>query len=76
MPVMFFDSYTKMSGCFDDICKCQVTVAVRYPFHLIETGQGISYMVSIRQGFFTLFWKCINTSRQFFSIFCIQFTVL
>ena len=76
MPVLFLDSDTKMPGGFDDIGKCQIAVGVRYTFHLIETSQGISYMVCISQGFFALFWKCINTFRQFFSIFCIQFTVL
>ena len=76
MPVFFFDGDTKMPGGFEDICKCQVALAVRYLFDLIETGQGISDVFGIRQGFFTLFRKCIHTFRQFFPIFCIQFAML
>src|SRR5664280_596793 len=76
MPIGFLDSNTKMRGCFYEICKCQIAVTIRYPFHLIETSYGISDMVSISQGFFTQFWKCINTIWQFFSLFSIQFTVL
>ena len=76
MPVFFFNRDTKMPGGFEDICKGQVALTVRYLFDLIESCQGIPDVFGIRQGFFTLFWKCIDTFRQFFSIFCIQFAML
>ena len=76
MPVFFFDSDNKMPGGFEDICKCQVALTVRYAFDLIETGQGIPDVFGIRQGLFALFWKCIHTLRKFFPIFCIQLAML
>ena len=65
-----------MPGGFKDICKGQVAFAVSYLFDLIETGQGIPDVVGIRQGFFALFWKGVDAFRQFFPIFCVQFTML
>jgi len=76
MPVFFFDRDSKMPGGFEDISKGEVTLAVRYLFDLIEAGQCVSYVFGIREGFFALFWKCINTFGQFFPIFCIQFAML
>ena len=55
MPIIFFDRYTEMPGCFHDIRKCQIALAVRYAYYLIKTSNGISDMLSICQGFFALF---------------------
>jgi len=76
MPVFFFYRDAKMPGGFKDICKGQVALAVRYILYLIEPGQGIPDVVGIRQGFFALFWKGVDAFRQFFPIFCVQFTML
>ena len=57
MSVGFISSDLKICTCFENICKCKSPVAVTYLYNLIKPYHGISDMISIRQGFFTLFGK-------------------